>query len=134
MRPPRRHVLRYSENMTLPPGAEVFERRKLWMVITGAALFGVSWAFSITLGVELDEPSLFVPIAGPLIFQAEEGDAETFPLLLLGALAPAAGVLLFALGMRKKKYVQYWAVGEGRHLALTPTASPNYAGISATIW
>lgn len=132
----RRVRIRYREGMEVPPGAEVVERRKNGLWIAGLAVFGASYALSILVSTIDDELIPFaVPVVGPLIYQVRDGYRDELPLSILDTLAQTAGIVLFALGMRKSSYIESWAtLPGGRRLAVIPRISRDQVGLSLTVF
>lgn len=136
--PPRRsrHVrIRYREGMEVPEGAALVERRKRGLLIAGIAAFAASYGTSAILAsYDPDSAILAVPFAGPLIWQAQFGNSDTAAGAAFLSIAQAAGVVLFALGLRKRTYIEYWTAGDGPTLIVTPDITPQYAGVSVTLF
>jgi len=121
--------------MEIPEGATVTETRSRFLIIGGAAAFGVSYGLAIAVGVDFGS-ELYIPILGPLLWQARNSTAtdEDLPLMILGTLIQTAGIVAFGLGWRKKKYVEYFALPSGRRLALSPGVSRYGASLNVTIF
>jgi len=122
--------MRYREGMEVPEGARFYDRRLTFLWIPGAALFGATYVLST---LTYDSGSIFVPILGPILFQTRSGTSDTRQETTLLALAQAAGITLFAIGMRKRRYVEY-TLGGGRTATLTPTVLRRGAGLQLTIF
>ncbi len=128
--------IRYQEGMEVPQGAELVERRKTGLWIAGLAIFGATYISSVLVASAGGDLAAFgVPVVGPIIWQVREGDRDTTPLILLDALAQTAGLVLFALGMRKTRYIEYWAsTPGGRRLAVIPRISRDQVGLSLSVF
>ena len=126
---PRRVRMRYREGMEVPEDARFFDRRMMFLWIPGAALFGATYVLST---LAYTGGGRFVPILGPILYQTRSGSSETRQETTFLALAQAIGITLFALGMRKRRYVEY-TIG-GRTATVTPTLSQRGAGLQLTIF
>ncbi|MFK7999430.1 MAG: hypothetical protein AB8H86_07525 [Polyangiales bacterium] len=136
--PPRRsrHVrIRYREGMEVPEGASIVERRRRGLLIAGIAAFAASYGISaVFASLDADLAIMAVPFAGPLIWQARDGSSDTAAGMAFLSIAQVAGVVLFALGLRKRTYIEYWADRDGPTLIVTPDITPQYAGVSLTLF
>lgn len=136
--PPRRsrHVrIRYREGMEVPEGASLVERRKRGLLIAGIAAFAGSYGISaVFASLDAELAIMAVPFAGPLIWQVRDGSSDTAAGMAFLSIAQVAGVVLFALGLRKRTYIEYWADRDGPTLMVTPDISPHYAGVSLTVF
>ncbi len=126
---------RYTEGMPMPPGGRIVERRKSGLIIAGAAAFGAGYLLSAMVysidqdvGSPLYDGSLLIPVLGPFLQLGDTGSSEGLALGLLGT-AQAVGVTLFALGMIKRRYVEYFADLGQPGFAVIPQMSPNRAGM-----
>lgn len=135
-RRPRRLRLAYREGMEVPPNAEVVERRKSGLWITGMAVFLGTYLTSVTVASIDDElRPFYAPFIGPIIWQIRDGFSDTAALTIVLSLAQTAGIVLFALGMRKRTYVEYWATTpRGRHVAVLPQVDRHQLGLSLTVF
>ena len=131
---PRRRAQRvpYVEGMEIPEGARLVEKRRTGMVIAGAAMFGASYALSISLYAESYSFSawMIVPVIGP--FVEAGGDSFTSGdrfILVLDGLVQAAGLTLFIAGLvAKKRYVEVWTGNEPGWM-LAPRVGPGGGGL-----
>ncbi len=130
---PRRRIrVRVREGTQIPEDANVFERRSKVLLLPGAIAFAVSYAISIGAGVTDDDRVFFAPFVGPLIWQLDEGTSDTAGFTALLTIAQTAGAFLFALGMRKKKYAEWYAGDRRISLAAAPTRGG--AALSLNVW
>ncbi len=127
--------MRYREGMEVPADSTYEDRRRLGLAIPGAAIFAGTYLLGVAVYAQAFDPdaSLLVPVIGPFIYAARN-DSGAKVIWVLDGLAQIGGLAMFAAGMVKRKYVTYWALGEGRHLAVTPSLSPNQVGAMVTIW
>ena len=117
----------------MPPNGRIFERRSRGILIPGLIAFAVSYSLSLSVAITGDEKVLFAPFLGPILWQVDEGTDDTAPGMAILALAQTAGAVLFALGLRKKKYLEYFAVGE-RRLQVAAGPMPGGGAVSLRIW
>ncbi|MFT5354343.1 MAG: hypothetical protein ACI9KE_001548 [Polyangiales bacterium] len=136
--PPRRsrHVrIRYREGMEVPEGAALVEHRRRGLLIAGIAAFAASYGISaVFASLDAELAIMAVPFAGPLIWQARDGNSDTAAGMAFLSIAQVVGVVLFALGLRKRTYIEYWAGRDGPTLIVTPDITPQYAGVSLTLF
>lgn len=136
--PPRRsrHVrIRYREGMEVPEGAALIERRRRGLLIAGIAAFAASYGMSaVFASLDPELAIMAVPFAGPIIWQARDGGSDTAAGMAFLSIAQVVGVVLFALGLRKRTYIEYWAERDGPTLIVTPDITPHYAGVSLTVF
>lgn len=115
---------RYREGDPVPPGARVFSRRKTGLIISGAVLFGVTYLLSGALVVAIDRDLDFgggvdytplVPVFGPLISSSRDnGSYEGLTgLAILSMMGQAAGLTMFAFGLVKRQYIEYYFASRG---------------------
>src|SRR5262249_57505648 len=96
--------------------------------LAGSITFGVSYAFSFSLGLRYGERRLFVPVFGPLLELGRCRDCASnsyeqpvLAVLILDSLAQAAGVTLMA-----RRYYQ-----TRPQVAIAPTLFESGAGLVA---
>ncbi len=116
----------------IPADARVFERRSKGLILAGGIAFAAGYAISIGAGVTDQDRMLFAPFVGPLIWQLDEGTSDTAGFIVLLTLAQTAGAVLFALGMRKRKYAEWYAGNRRISLAAAPTRGG--AALSLNVW
>lgn len=136
---------RYRAGDPVPPGARVFGRRKTGLIISGAILFGVTYLLSGALVVAVDRDlggdvdyMPVVPVFGPLISSgSDNGSYEGFTgLALMSMMAQAAGLTMFALGLVRRQYIEYYvATGGGREIRIRPDFAMTRGGstVGATL-
>lgn len=114
-RPPRLQRIPYREGMSIPEGGRLIEKRSLGLIITGGAMFLVSYGLAASLYVDSDfTGAMLVPVVGPII-ETREDDLLALGrmFLVFDGLLQGAGLTLFALGLgRKKKYIEYYGSNE----------------------
>ena len=121
--------------MEVPEGAALIERRRRGLLISGIAAFAASYGISAVLAsLDADLSIIALPFAGPLIWQARDGNSDTAAGMAFLSIAQVAGVVLFALGLQKRTYIEYWSSNDGPTLVVTPDITPQYAGVSLTFF
>ncbi|MEM7608924.1 MAG: hypothetical protein AAF411_26550 [Myxococcota bacterium] len=128
----RRGRVRYVEGMELPVGAQLVERRRRGLLVPGIAVFAGVYGVSVALAIADRDAILAVPLAGPVLWQLRYGNADTAPGAAVASIAQLAGVVLFALGMRKRTYVEYGTTAR-RRVRLIPTLHTSYAGLTLDV-
>ncbi len=124
---PRLHHIPYYSGMAVPPGARIIERRRVGLIIAGAALFAVPYALSL-VGTR-NHRELAIPVLGPFLAMSETSTLAR-PFYVLDGLAQAAGVALLISGLViRKRYLELWANDQQR-LRWQPMLSAENAGLS----
>ena len=128
---PRRHRETWDPNATYPADARIYKRLRLGLLISGAAVFAVSYGFAATLALEetISLPNrLAVPVVGPWITM---GHADTSPGRMgyaWAGITQALGVTLLILGFIPRTYVEYYA-SSAPGLRVAPRAEAGGGGI-----
>ena len=112
-RPPRLQRMPYREGMEIPPGGRVVAKRRTGLLISGAAMFGISYATSITLYLDVVtfREWMLVPVIGPFVEIGNDDITSGGRLLLaIDGLVQTTGLTLFILGLvSKRHFVEYYA-------------------------
>ncbi len=132
----------YYEGMEMPPGGQIIERRRKGLWISGIPMFGVPYLFtalgaSIASDLGSDSANVFyVPVFGPIIGAATSGtdSSAARAFFVFDGLLQGAGVTMFALGMRKRPYVQYYANADTDEpgIFVSPQISLRGAGLTVS--
>jgi hypothetical protein len=138
-----------------PPRQQILvERPHIALIVPGAVLLGVGWIMNFIVGLPAgDDPfssgaepewqafrySSLIPLAGPWIqlgVMPDIGEDSYWPLwLVFNGLLQATGVTLLIIGIATPQRVQQYAdnnPADDFQLSLTPSVSPNHAGLSLT--
>jgi len=131
-RPPRLQRIPYREGMQVPEGGRIVEKRRIGLIIAGAAMFAVSYGTSLSLFIDNIGFSgwMAVPAIGPF-GEAAQDDYSALGrfFLAFGGLVQIAGLTLFTLGLASKsKIIEYYGVNE-RGWSVTPRAGARGAGL-----
>ena len=112
-RPPRLQRMPYRQGMEIPPGGRVVAKRRTGLLISGAAMFGISYATSITLYLDIIafREWMLVPVIGPFVEIGNDDITSGGRLLLaIDGLVQTTGLTLFILGLvSKRHFVEYYA-------------------------
>ena len=109
---PRLRRMPYREGVAPPPGATLVERRRIGMIIAGAAMFAVPVAIMAVFASDgIYSGKAAIPLVGPFIEMGEDFlfAIDRFFLATMG-LVQAAGLTLFIIGLTtKKRYYEVYA-------------------------
>ncbi|MBX3251005.1 MAG: hypothetical protein KF901_27760 [Myxococcales bacterium] len=134
----RRVRIAYQEGMEVPPGGQLIERRMRFLLFGGLGMFVGGYLLGGTLAVTGSDSGLgFVPLLGPLLWQVRDGTRNTTEVAVISTLMQAIGLVGFFIGLKKRRYIEYWAGGEPtreRGVALSPLVLPGGAGVSLTVF
>lgn len=127
--------LPYQPGVPTPPGYHLVESAREDIVVSGAALFGLTYlpvtAFAGTLdllGTVLPDQHvegirfLYIPVAGPFLMASrhfEQGNALRITLLSVLGVAQAAGIVVMAVGLSLRD--RSWVRDDLPAVALVPT-------------
>jgi hypothetical protein len=129
---PRLRRIPYREGMQVPEGGRIVEKRRIGLIIAGAAMFAVSYGTSISLFVDDIGFTgwMAVPAIGPF-GEAAQDDYTALGrfFLAFGGLVQIAGLSLFTLGLASKsKSIEFYGLDE-RGWTVTPRAGVRGAGL-----
>ncbi len=106
-----REIKDWDETQPIPPGYHASSHIRTGMVVGGAVLFASLWLISVLTasiwsdsnpGVSNGDASLYVPVAGPFLQWAGEGQGSTATgnvFLAIDGIGQAAGVAMFIYGL-----------------------------------
>lgn len=128
--------------MEVPEHSRVIERRWRFLMWPGIGVFAASYALSTVL-VASSDASAAIPFVGPLIWQARSGGSADLEFTVPLALFQVVGAVAFAIGVKKRRYLETWRVGDRivpgpvarapRYLALVPHMHRGGGGISLVV-
>lgn len=129
--------LHYEEGKPTPQGYHLEEKPRLWMVITGSILFGVTYlptsifgaAGLSNRGADKSWP-LMIPAIGPFIATATIKTVDANGLLIWDGILQTAGISLLILGLTltEKSYVRNDIAKS--NLFVAPMVSSKVQGLS----
>lgn len=128
---PRRIREPFDPNATYPAEARVYKRLRIGMMISGAAVFAVSYALAATLALDegLSIPNrLAVPIIGPWISMSDANTSGGRLGYAWAGITQAIGVTLLIIGFIPRTFVEYYASNEPGP-RVTPLASTDGGGL-----
>lgn len=135
---PRLTRMRLRDGMEIPPYARVYERRLGFLMWPGLGLFAAGYGLSTLLAT--DDAIAAVPLVGPLLWQAQHGTSQDLEITIPLTILQLVGVVAFSIGMKKRRYVEVWRVGDqpvpapGRQIAVAPYADRHGGGISLMVY
>ncbi|MCB9602672.1 MAG: hypothetical protein H6720_20325 [Sandaracinus sp.] len=108
--------------MEVPPHGRLIERRLNFLLWPGLGIFAVSYTLGTLLVIESDDGLAAIPFVGPLIWQARDGISSDLEYTIPAALFQVVGVLAFALGVKKRRYLEVWRSATSRSPVRSPGA------------
>ncbi|MCA9617318.1 MAG: hypothetical protein KC586_31365, partial [Myxococcales bacterium] len=138
---PRLTRVRFREGMEVRPHGRLIERRLSFLLWPGLGVFAVSYTLGALLVIDSDDALAAIPFLGPLLWQARDGTSADLEYTIPAALFQVVGVLAFALGVKKRRYLEVWRVGDEpvpgpvtrREVAVLPNLHRHGGGISLIV-
>ncbi len=117
--------------MQIPEGGRIIEKRRIGLIIAGAAMFAVSYGSSVSLFAEDVGFTgwMLVPAIGPIGEAAQDYTAIGRMLLVFDGLVQMAGLTLFTFGLASKsRMLEFYGLNEPGW-RVTPRVGPGGGGL-----
>jgi len=133
----RRHRIRYTAGMQMPPGGNIVQRRHFALMIPGIALFASHYLAIVFVG-QIDgtriDAANYIPVIGPLLTLNNADYRAGRNIRIYDSIVQGVGLALFIAGMHRTAYVE-WRADDGhrRSFALAPSGGPTGGSLNALL-